>query len=539
MATRGERPITWRPRGTCDTVDGSAVPIGAMTSLQNLLPDPSTPNCFVCRPANTMLIDFTAWAAAVPAGAAGVVTAAYQVGDIIYGLVGITSGVFSGLDYPFAYDTVGQVFLAIAAVVAADCPTSQATTGVWVPPQMTLTGIDLVVTHVGFPGGAGAFFGWFDVTTPMSPTWNVGNTSTNALPSVPQACGTFNNRTRFACGNVVYYTDTLALAMAASNQSQTIGDYTAVTTLAGLPVSNNSQAIIQGLLAFKLFNVFLITGDVATSNLGANECSTSVGTAAPRSVVSTPDGVKFMANDGIRTINFLGTVSEADPDLAVPFIYAVHPSRVAAAFNSGVYRICTQNGAAAGSPYQDYWYHTNRRAWTGPHTFQYDIAVPLDNDFALASNTIPGSMWDSFVVQSHQGTGVTFVENGVQLVWQYIPAPLSDLGNIYANSWNRATVEISQPASGQTYNFTAQNEGGSALATAQITAATNQAVWGSFTWGLSNWGAAQSGLIPLTIPWDQAVICNKLSIIAGGPSELGFKIGSLHLNAKWLNYFLN
>lgn len=539
MATFGEFSVRHKPRSVSDTIEGDNSPPGAMTSLSNLIPDPTTPNCYVCRPANTTVIDFTAWAALVPAGTPDVVTVAYQVGDIIYGLIGITTGVFAGHDYPFVYNTATSAFVAVAAVVLADTPVSQATTGDWIPPQMTLTGVQLFCTHIGFPGGGGAFFGWFDITNPAVPTWNVGNTTGNALPTVPQACGTFNNRTRFACGNVAYYTDTLSVNMTAGTQSQTLGDYTPIVSFAPLPVSNTSQAIIQGLIAFKLTNIWLITGDAATTNLGANELSSSVGTAAPRSAVSTPEGIKFMSNDGIRLINFFGVLSEPDEDLAFPFINALTPSRACAAFNADTYRICVQNGIVAGSPYEDYWYNFRRRCWTGPHTFRYDIAVPLSNNFVLASNALPAKMWNSFSVQGKAGVGNTFTENGTALQWTYTSCPMTDLNNIYANAALRTTLELALPASGQSYNFTAQNESGTSLSTAVIQTPTNQAVWGAFNWGAANWGAVQTGLVPLTIPWISSVVFNKLSIMANGPSALGIKIGSLRIAYKRLNYLLN
>lgn len=534
MATPGEQSIRFKPRSVADTVSGDNSPPGSCTALTNLIPDPSTPNCFICRPANTVAVDFSAWIAAP--GTVGDVTAGYQVGDIIYGMVGITSGAFAGKDYPFAFNVATSAFLTVSGTIAGKVPNSQATAGAWIPPQMSLTGIDLVVSHIGFNGGN--FFGWFDVTTPAAPSWHAGNTTTNALPSVPQAVQTFNNRTYFMCGSSAYYTDTLALAMANSNQSLNIGDYTSVTAFAPLPVGTTSQGIVQGLLAFKLNSVYLITGDVTESNLGLNQISPSVGTSAPRTVVPTPEGVAFMTIDGIRVINFFGILSEPNKDLAMPFINALTPSRACATFNSDIYRICVQNGAQPNSPYQDFWYHIGRKSWTGPHSFKYDLAIPLGTNFILASNAVPGKMWNSFVLQGVVG-GSSFVENGVPLSWLYQPAPMADLDNLYANCANRSTIEIAAPASGQIYNFIAQNESGTGLAQAQVMNSVAQSVWGSFNWGQANWGANTSGLIPFTIPWNQAVVFNRLVIQAVGASALGFKISSFHLAYKRLKYLLN
>ena len=541
MGTRKQFHVAFKPRGVADTVDGDNSPPGACAALTNLIQDPGTPNTFICRPANTVLINFSSLPGTP--GTPGVVTAAYQVGDIIYGLIGITAGTYSGKDYPFAYNTITSAFLTVSGITLVKTPTSQATSGAWTPPQMTLTGVLLVTTHIGFPGGVGAFFGWFDVTTPTLPSWNTGNTTANALPSVPQGAGSFNNRTYFLCKNVAYYTDTLSLNMTNSNQSLTIDDYTNVTCVSQLPVGTTSQGIVQGLLFFKLSKIYLLTGDAVyqpgLGGLALNLLSPSVGTAAPRSVVSTPEGVRFMALDGIRLINFYGVVSEPNDDLAIPFINAVTPSRVAAGFNSDIYRICVQNGLAVNSPFQDYWYNIHRRTWTGPHSFQYDLAIPLDNDFAIASNAVVGKMWDSFVVQGHAGTGNTFTENGVALSWVYQTCPMTDLDNLYANSVLRTTIELGAPASGQTYNFVAQDANGSALATATISESSSQAIWGAFNWGGANWGASTSGLSPATIPWNQAVVFNRLSVRASGPSALGLKIGTVHNGYKRLNYLLN
>ncbi len=457
MKTAEEFSIRFVPRGVSDTVLGDNSPPGACSALQNLIYDPGTPGCVICRPASALLTDFSTLPGTP--GTPGVVTVAYQVDNIIYGLVGITAGTYAGKDYPFAYDTVGGAFITMSGITTSNVPISQATAGAWVPPQMSLTGVDLVLTHIGFDGVSN-FFGWFDITTPSAPTWNAGNTATHGLPTVPQAVQQFNNRTYFFCGNIAFYTDTLALTMTNSNQSFTLGDLTPITCAAPLPVGTTSQGIIQGILTFKINQVFLITGDVTFSDLAVNLLSPSVGTAAPRSVVPTPEGVKFMALDGIRKIDFFGFVSPPDPDLAVPFIYATIPSRVAAGYNFDIYRICVQNNSLPGAPFQDYWYDIKRKGWNGPHTFQYDLAIPLGNNFVLAANILPAKLWNSFVVQGEEGGGSTFIENGAQLLWVYRTSPMTDAGNMYANSMKRATIEIASPAVGAAYGFTAENESG-------------------------------------------------------------------------------
>jgi hypothetical protein len=540
MATQGEHSIRFKPRSVVDAVIGDNAAPGGCTSLSNLIWDQSTANVLVCRPANTKAIDFSTWGSAP--GTLGPVTAAFQVNGIVYGLIGVTSGAFSGLDYPFAYNLVSGAFLTVSGITAAKCPTSQSI-GAWTPPQMTLTGVDLMLTHVGFDGVT-HFFGWFDLTTPTTPSWNAGNTATHGLPSVPQACQTFNNRTYFGCVNVAYYTDTLAVNMTNSNQSLTVGDLTKITAMAPLPVGTTSQGIVQGVLSYKGTQLFLITGDATGTGtngitpLGLNQLSSSVGTSAPRSVVSTPEGVRFMANDGIRDVNFFGVVSTPNDDLSTPFIFADIPSRVAAAFSGNIYRICVTNDNATGAPRQDYWYDYRRRGWTGPHTFFYDLAIGYNNDFLVSDSTINGALWNSYTVQNQGNAGNTFTENGTALQWIYTPAPMTDLDNLYANCAYRTTLEMAVPASGQTLNFTAQNESGTALATGIIMISTSQTIWGGFNWGAANWGASVGGLVPTNIPWNQNIVFNRLSIIGTGPSALGLKLGAYRVGYKHLNYIL-
>lgn len=543
MVMRKEEAKTWKPRGVSDTKNGENSAPGAMTSLQNLIQSPDTPGTFICRPANTVLIDFSTWVGAP--GGVGVITAEYSVGDIMYGLVGITSGLYAGRDYPFAYNNLTAAFLVVSGITVNSCPVSQATSGAWTPPQMALMSTLLGVTHIGFPGGAGAFFGWFNILNPTTPSWNSGNTTANALPSVPTAIGIFFNRTYFACKNAAYYTDTLAYNMTASNQSLTVGDYTSILCFAPLAQNAVSLGILQGLLTFKLNRIGMITGDPVLQNLGEQLLSISVGTAAPLSVVPTPDGVRFMANDGIRHINYLALISEPDDDLAVPFINAVTPSRVCAGYNADVYRICVQNGAAVSSPFQDYWYNLRRKTWTGPHSFRYDQVIAVGkstadtNDFALASNAIPGKIWDSYVVQGQGGSGNTFIENSVQLTFNFLTPPMDDLGNVYANCMQVATLDLAVPEEGQVYNFTARDQNGAGLTTATLMEALNEAVWGSFLWGAATWGASTSGLSPTTIPWISSAVFNRLAIGFTGNCSLGLEIGSLHIGYKKLNYLLH
>lgn len=673
MPAPREIPRRVVPRSVADTLIGDNSKPGAMASLANLLFDPSTPGVLYCRPANIELSSFSGLTAP------RVVSVAFQLNGIIYGM--IASGSPAGKDRPFAYNPVNNTFQTISGVTAANCPTTQPTSGDWVPPTMDALGSRLIVTHPGFNLAAGYAFGYFDIsgfsdtTTgditsgsatvsgnpnitgvapgyPMSgagipaattvlnyasfsltttgntntstsltsvantsglavgqpvaglgipsgtvitaisgstvtisnaatatatgvslfftgatitmsanatattnglsitiaggtagaPLWAAGNTTGNIqLLGVPQAVRQFSNRAWFAQSNNLVFTDTLSLNVsnASGVQVLTVGDTAPITALCGLPEYTSSSGVLQALLAFKANYISQITGDIALATLDQNTLSGSVGTAAPRSVVTTPNGVYFMANDGIRNVDLVGEVSEINVDLALPFIYAEHPSRVAACFNSDAYRICTQNTNKLNAPYEDYHYYFKYDGWSGPHSFRYDLAVPYMNNFIEFNTALPATMWLAYAVQDQQDTGNTFVENGVQLTWVYETCPMTDADNMYGNTLVRSTLDLAQPSTGDIYNFQALDANSEVLAQAQVRTPSTGAVWDAFDWGDGTlWGGAQTGLEAVSIPWTQPPIFNRLVFQATGASSLGLKIGAAYNGYEKLGYLL-
>ena len=376
--------------------------------------------------------------------------------------------------------------------------------------------------------------------TPAAPLWCAGNTTGNLqLAAAATNVNQFSNRAYFSTGNSLVFTDTLSLNVsnAGSVQVLTVGDSTKITALAGLPEYTSSTGVLQALLVFKSFSIWQVNGDAALNNLALNSLIDGVGTSAPRSVQVTARGVTFAALDGIRNIGFTGEVSEVDQDLAVPFIYAAYPSRIAACFNSGAYRICTQNTNTLGSPYEDYHLNYKYFAWTGPHTFRFDMASAYLNDFILFRNDIPGTMWRAYSVQNRGGLGNSFVENGTQLTWSYQTAPLSDIKNMYNSAAVRSTIDMALPSSGDTYTFQAIDVNFGVVAIGKIVTASSRAVWGAYSWGDGTlWGAQQLGLFPATIPWTRPLVFNKLVVQGKGNSALGLRIGALWVGNENLGY---
>lgn len=378
--------------------------------------------------------------------------------------------------------------------------------------------------------------------TAASPLWSAGNTTGNTkLAGIATCVKQFNNRAYFGQGQFLILTDTLSLNVSNAEGVQvlTVGDTTPITALGVLPEYTSTGGILQALVVFKANYIQQITGDPATQNLLQSTMSDSVGTSAPRSVAPNPNGLFFMANDGIRQINLLGQISEPDDDLAVPFINAETPSRVAGCFNANIYRICIQNTAAINAPFQGYYYDMRRKGWTGPMSFRDDLVVPYSNAFIVFNNAIPATLWQSFSVQGHQNTGNTFIENGTELTWEYITSPMQDEGNMYANATVRSTLDLGLPKTGDVYNFQASDAARGVLAIASFTAPDGGAVWDAFDWGDGTlWGAEELGVGPYIIPWTQPLVFNKLVLQGSGNSSLDLKLGAWYTGFAKLAFLM-
>jgi len=228
MALRKATPILWTPVGVSDAVDGTNVFKGAMSSLKNLVPDPSTKGLFVPRPAATLTTNFSTSGIPTP----GFISALKVVGDVAYGMISTSSP--AGKDVPFIYNLDSGTFTTISGVTSGNTPNSVPTTGTWTPPTMAVVGTKVIVTHSGFTGN---LFGVIDIAIPASPSWTSTNTSPNALPTKPIAVTNFAGRAYFALGNLVYFTDILLpTTITNATQSITIGDDSDIIAFGSLPL---------------------------------------------------------------------------------------------------------------------------------------------------------------------------------------------------------------------------------------------------------------------------------------------------------------
>jgi hypothetical protein len=156
MSLRNAVPYKFKPRGTSDTLDGMNSPPGAMSSLQNLVPDISTPFAFQCRPAETSMTTFSGFTTP------GNVSWANELNGVVYGLV--SSGRNVGFDEPFAFNIGTSTFLTVSGITAGNVPATQDAVSAWNPPSSAINGPYIVFTHPGFTGTNG-YFGFFDVSS--------------------------------------------------------------------------------------------------------------------------------------------------------------------------------------------------------------------------------------------------------------------------------------------------------------------------------------------------------------------------------------
>jgi len=545
MGSRGQ-PFRWSPHGAADALEAGAPEAvggeaktfaGAMSSLANLIPDPTTKNLWVCRPAAVVVTG--SW----PAHATGPITALLVIGTRAYFMQGNVGGASAGKDVPYCYDLVAGSFVTISN--SGTYPSSPSSSGAWTPPTMTLVGQYVVVCHPGFDGVTN-FVGWIDLTTFTSPVWESGNTATNALPSIPIACGQFSGRAYYLCNPSnanpsALLSDVLAPKTRTSgNYALTFGDNVPLVATMGLPLTNQYVGgIVQSLLIFKQNNVFQITGDPSSSNLTVNALNVAIGTSSPLSICQTPYGIAFIAPDGLRFIDFSarlsGPVGQDGNGITNPFKQSVTPSRVCAACNATTIRITVENGAAAGTPWQEWWYDVEREIWSGPHTLPNAVIQQYGIQFVSAPQSAPVFL---YVSQSFPTSTSSYTELGTVLSWNYTTLFLPPQGDgLGERCIVRSQIWVGFDASSSTYSCLALDPNGVSLATCSVSGAvTGGGIWGTSVWGSFLWGGAGQPLRPRRMNWNTPIIFDRLQIQVVGQSAQNVRIGDFAAYMEELGY---
>jgi hypothetical protein len=560
---RKSKPLAWRAKGLSDTLDASDTFMGAMSSLQNLIPHPSTKMLWQCRPAAIEKLNFATAGSAFSSGFSGgfgptlykppdgPITLWKVIGNYGYGMAQTSD--FPGHDVPFVVNLASMSFVPITGMTSANTPIAPPSTGPWTPPAGVMVGAKFVVTHPGFSGTGTNFVGIIDVSSPIAPAWSTAQLTgaggvTFTIP--PSAVAQFNGRAYYIHNlqtqPAVIFSDSLnPTVVSNAGNILTFGDAVPLTALGTLGLKNQLGGIVQALMVFKgVQNIYQITGDPTTSNLSVNALNITTGTLAPNSVVNTPKGLTFMSPDGLRNIDFYATVS--DPigmdgmGITMPFIYSVTPSRVAAACGGNVMRITTQNGNAPAAPNQEYWFDVARQIWSGPHTFPFGLIQPFNNTFmgVPVDPTLVSTIWQSDVVQT---TLSTFVENGQQMGWVWATPLLPDADQLSNNTITESSIDFQFAPSVPVLNAAFLTEQQTVIDAVQIRPLTVAAptIWGSFTWGTAPWGGVASSFSPYLIPWNIPLTFARGVFQLSAPSAGSVVIGALHLRLQVLRYIVN
>ena len=447
----------------------------------------------------------------------GYVSCMVQVGTRVWGMLATARN--PGYDEPFCYDFATGGFVPITGILAANVPASPATSGSWTPPTIAAIGGTIIFTHPGYNGSGANFFGAITNANGNAPSYNSYNTATNALPSVPTFCSNFNGRIYFACGNFAYFTDSLnPFTMTNATNFLTIGGADLITSMSPQPYyATQTGGIAQALLIFKAFEIWQVQGDLALSTLSLNQVIKGVGTQSPRSPAVTPNGVAFLAIDGIRNVGLDGAVSVPVGEVNKPFMTALTPTRTACAYNQGTYRAVVD--FLLGGSYEkfEYWWDEIRQLWTGPHTLTYDNITPSGASFLVTSSTAPGAIYQTNVLP---GPTDSFSEFGAQLTFSYQTGVLPEDTSILSE---KALIE-------HTIFMGFATE---VLLTFQALDPSNNIL---SAYAVATPPIAPSGPTTYGVFWPAPIIFNRISIQISGASVAGLQLGAMYMHYQALGY---
>lgn len=533
MPLRKQHPVRFTPKGLSDAFDATEAFPGACRSLQNLVFDPSNPEIVLCRPGGVALTTFSNFTSPT------FLSVYISIGSMVYGMVSTARN--PGQDEPFAFNTATGAFVTISGVTSGNTPTSPTTSGSWTPPTMAMIGTKIIVTHPGFSGTGSNFFGVIDITTPATPAWSSSNLATNALPTVPTCVSNFNNRAYYACGNTTYYSDVLVpLTRTNASQSLTMGDSSPIRALSGLPIQTTSGGVTAALMAFKEFQIWQVTGDSALSTLDLNYLSLNVGTLSPRSVIQTPYGIYFSAIDGSYCVDPVGAVKpltrdfkSSEQDIQAPFIYSRTPSRAAAGYSGGVYRICFDTILSGQNVTADYWFDIQRRRWNGPHTLNVDCLAQVGNYFVVSHANMGAVLLKSEITSSLSSV---YTDNGSAISCVMESCTMPKDGDMTEKMIVESTIELATSGARSVYQITAIDDQRNPMDTTPITINTPNSLWGSFVWGVGSWSSSLNIPTVYTVNWNVPLVFQKMALLVNVTGQNNISIGTFFARYQAAGY---
>src|SRR6266850_3442288 len=536
MALRNALPIRFTARGLSDAFDATDTFLGACRDLNNLLFDRDNPEVLVPRPGVTPITSFPGF------NTPGFISMHNVVEPRVYGTIATARN--GGKDEPFCYDNLAGAFVTINGVTNANSPSSPASAGAWTPPTMAVIGTKIIVTHPGFSGAPGIFFGVIDLAVFGVPVWSAANTTGNALPSVPLCVANFTNRAYFACGNTLYWSDNLApTVITNANQNLIIGDSTPIIALSGQPIQTSSGGVSSALYIFKKSGqIWQLIGDQALATLFLSPVSLTIGTGSPRSIVQVPEGTYFAGGDGPYVISLNGNMRPLEhsdrtnaSDVSSPFRNAITPSRVAGNYVSQIYRICmdTINKGVSVSG-ADYWFDTRKRRWNGIHSFAYDCIDGYQNYFILSSAAFPGILFKS---QAYPDSTSVYTDNGAGYTCLVTSSSMPKVEEMSEKQIVESTIELTYLAApGVSYTVSGLDDQGATLDAVAINTYQPGSLWGGFLWGVGLWSSVFKIPHVFNIPWEAPLVFQKFSLQVSVPATQGVGIGTAYMRYQKTRY---
>ncbi len=384
-----------------------------------------------------------------------------------------------------------------------------------------------------------------------APLWAAGNLNDNPLPNLATWIRQYAGSACYAVNTVsppsaaVVFSDAndpLRRSDALAVQVLTFDSAVPINCLARLGLQTITGGVAQSLIVFQQ-DVFIqqITGTPTNKTAAVSLLNDSVGTQSPNSVQPTPLGLLFAAPDGVRRIDLGGNISKTigrrGMGVTTPMLFVANPGRVAAAYNESVYRISLQNGSVQGTPTQEYWYHEDDDIWSGPHTFPAAVicATETPHSFAMFAPGINAKLWNS---NAYASLAATYVENGVQMTFDWQTGLLPDTLQMQMNDLGAASLAIAVPAQ-QTIEISVTDEKGVGLDQVQLSGAGSlPAPWGTMLWGTGLWGAGVSYYRQQHLNWNHPIVFKQAQIMLAGNCIGGLTIGNLYMQWVELGYVL-
>jgi hypothetical protein len=402
--------------------------------------------------------------------------------------------------------------------------------------------------------------------TPASPLWAAGNANAYPLPAVVRTVAMFNGRAWYGVANAAAFSDAGdPLQRTNANQVLTLQNSLAITAMATQPFANQTVigGVVQALLLFQgNVAIWQVIGDQATNNLTLN-LVTSIGTDAPLSIVGVPPALRFIAPDGMRQINLDGTVSPplgANGDgVALPFINATYPSRIAAAYNEDVYRVSLSGNVSAGGAITpnlvagEYFYHEKLQAWSGPHTSPAKLVTETNRPainhgflvFPLQIGNLANTPTAIYFSNTRPLIDSTYQEAGAPLNWVLQTCLLPDSGDMFENSMVETSAALALAQSG-TASVVFRDERTVPLDAVAVTgfappagsgAAGNQ--WNQMAWNEGLWGTILGAiLMQRQLDWHVSLVFKQGSLVISGLADANTAVGNLYLRYQRTGYML-